>query len=83
MDPNANLLRQLELAETIFSAEASGGVLPLEAAAELAELVLALDTWLQEGGFLPERWAGQGYDPIGGGGGSGRSDLPAGQRGED
>lgn len=24
-----------------------------------------------------------GYDPIGGGGGSGRSDLPAGQRGED
>jgi hypothetical protein len=52
MDPTANLNRQLELAEDLAT---SGS----PAAAELAELVLALDLWLTRGGFRPEPWARQ------------------------
>lgn len=32
---------------------------------------------------VADEYAEEGYDPIGGGGGHGRSDLPAGMRGED
>jgi len=51
MDPNANLEEQLRLANKILAGVgyASDGV-------RLAELVLALDHWLNTSGFLPARW---------------------------
>lgn len=50
MDPNENLREQKELAEYLVNrADATK-------AERLAELVLALDEWVANGGFLPERW---------------------------
>lgn len=68
MDPQANVLRTLDLAREIIKV---GDVdeYPTERAAlytlrlqegravELAELVQALDGWMRAGGFLPARWA--------------------------
>jgi hypothetical protein len=51
MDPNANLREQLALSRVIIKDEGE----PSDAY-ELAELVLALDKWLRNGGFLPDRW---------------------------
>lgn len=51
MDPNANLSRQLELAEKTLEDEAAS-----DDARELAELVLALHGWIKLGGFLPVAW---------------------------
>ena len=51
MDPNANLLEQLRLARKLVDDDA-----PSDDAQRLAELVLALDEWLQRGGFMPQRW---------------------------
>lgn len=60
MDPDANLEQQLELARELISKwEKPAGADIHEMAeqgGELAELVLALDGWLQNGGFLPCRW---------------------------
>lgn len=50
MDPTANLNRQLELAKALVEAGSPE-------AAELAELVLALDEWLTRGGLRPEPWS--------------------------
>lgn len=49
MDPNANLTEQVTIAEEILSGNTA-------AAERLAELVLALNEWLQSGGFLPAAW---------------------------
>lgn len=52
MDPNKILKEILELAKIINddeSAEANGW--------ELAQLIIALDKWLSEDGFKPERWS--------------------------
>lgn len=57
MDPNANLKEQLEIAKRIID----GGDMEHgewdTLRDRLAELVIALDGWLKQGGFLPQRWA--------------------------
>lgn len=60
MDPNVVRDRVVKLAERLVDAEPAH----LEwqnlfsSAAELADAVLALDEWLQKGGFLPRGWQG-------------------------
>jgi hypothetical protein len=60
MDPNVVRDRLVELAERLVEAEPAH----LEwqnlfsSAAELADASLALDEWLQKGGFLPRVWQG-------------------------
>ena len=68
MDPEANLLEQLDLASAIIEgadavADADSMSEDLEAshdvvddAERLAELVIALDEWIRRGGFLPLGW---------------------------
>jgi hypothetical protein len=56
MDPNANLNEQLELAERIAARRGIESDDDAADAARLAELVLALDDWIVQGGFLPGRW---------------------------
>jgi acyl carrier protein len=53
MDPNANWEEQLEIAERLLQ-----GRLPFHEvdSLRLAELVLALNEWIQKGGFLPAAW---------------------------
>lgn len=55
MDPDANLAEQLQLAKKIADSEETGFDHHDEAW-RLAELVLALDEWIKQGGFLPQRW---------------------------
>jgi hypothetical protein len=56
MDPSENLKRQIELAELIIQHETVDAPDRVgEAAAELAELVIALDEWRRNGGFDPYR----------------------------
>jgi hypothetical protein len=55
MDPNENLKEQVEIAKDILLPDASDMELE-EKAVRLAELVVALDEWIQKGGFLPEAW---------------------------
>ena len=51
MDPDANLREQLEICRRIHDGE------ELEGDAErLADLVVALDEWLNNLGALPRRW---------------------------
>lgn len=60
MDPNANLeeLRRLAYAAVELSEDAD--------AVRLAELVLALDSWLLKGGAFPKAWtAPRGAHPKG------------------
>lgn len=67
MDPNSNLKDQVELAKAILAAalaaaetaddgEVEDGQSFFENAINLSEMVLALDQWLSNGGFLPTRW---------------------------
>lgn len=57
MDPNANLARQRELIAEIRAQKESGDYIDAtHRAAELAELVEALDTELFKGGTLPAEW---------------------------
>lgn len=51
MDPNANLREQRELARLILSGNPSARY-----ADRLAELVVALDSWIRAGGFMPADW---------------------------
>lgn len=55
MDPDENLAAQLSIAKEIMRVEDIYGTQDSEAV-RLAELVLALDTWIDKGGFLPNRW---------------------------
>lgn len=58
MDPNANLDEQLGLArQLIEDSNDFGGEMTKEDGMRLAELVLALDEWIANGGFLPGRWS--------------------------
>jgi hypothetical protein len=65
MDPETNLEKQLQLAQKILRYLDTGDdprrVLTVveEDAEKLAELVLALDEWLSQGGFRPSRWQRQ------------------------
>lgn len=54
MDPEANRTEQLELSRLIL--ESSDQAAKAEAAERLAELVVALDEWLTNGGAHPEEW---------------------------
>lgn len=60
MDPDANLKEQLELAEEILMMGEVGEEEELQEledkANRLAELVQALDGWINSRGFLPKRW---------------------------
>lgn len=56
MDPNANLEEQLDLAKKIIVASDRGSFLGVYSAERLAELVIALDEWIKNGGFIPRRW---------------------------
>ena len=51
LDPDANLVDQRRIAIAI-----AGGTRSYYDAERLAELVLALDTWLVNGGFPPKGW---------------------------
>lgn len=56
MDPDANLEEQLKLAKNITKAEWEDIDDDRADMYRLAELVLALDEWICDGGFLPEKW---------------------------
>lgn len=56
MDPDANLIEQRVLAARIQVRYDSTGEVDPADAATLVELVLALDKWITEGGFLPAPW---------------------------
>lgn len=56
MDPDENLEELLDLAENIQTDAAQDKAIDQAAAARMAELVLALDGWLTNGGFRPHRW---------------------------
>jgi hypothetical protein len=58
MDPDANLSEQLDLAKVIIDNIDAGTEPDTDDVARLAELVLALNKWLHNGGFLPEAWKG-------------------------
>ena len=55
MDPNANLQEQFRISKRAID----GHPLPTDLE-RLAELVLALNEWLQSGGFLPSLWRNAG-----------------------
>ena len=63
MDPNANLKEQLALAKQ-FVEQADQDIVTrsefvsVDDAARLGELVIALNEWLKNGGFLPRDWKG-------------------------
>lgn len=56
MDPDANLEEQLLRASKLVEAiENDRGIRESEVL-RLAELVIALDEWISNGGFLPGKW---------------------------
>lgn len=56
MDPDANLKEQRELAAHIVWAIENNRGFDRRKALRFAELVIALDEWLGNGGFLPKDW---------------------------
>jgi hypothetical protein len=58
VDPDANLAEQLSLARQMLDAygDEAGNGIDQDDAARLADLVLALDEWLRNGGFQPGVW---------------------------
>jgi len=52
MDPNANLIEQRRIAQAIVDSPDAHSY----GAVRLAELVLALDQWMTNGGFAPGEW---------------------------
>jgi len=65
MDPNANLKEMLERAQQILDDEDEKPDQRVHSAdaVRLAAVVLALNGWITNGGFLPSQWkrAGKGY----------------------
>lgn len=57
MDPTANLAEQRAIVARIIGNDETEGD-PSADWSRLAELVDALDTWIRNGGFLPEQWQG-------------------------
>lgn len=55
MDPDENLREQWEIAHRLTE-KPQNTERDLEDAERLAELVLALDTWITNGGALPKSW---------------------------
>lgn len=57
MDPNANLLEQLELSNELLNKENELTYPEFEErACRLAELVVSLDKWINNGGAIPKTW---------------------------
>jgi len=56
MDPNANYNRQIEISREIRELEQRKGTSHqiVELGSELAELVLDLARWIENGGFVPK-----------------------------
>jgi hypothetical protein len=54
MDPNANLAEQLRLSESIIANYDEYEI--ANAGCRLAELVVALNNWILNKGFLPDAW---------------------------
>ena len=54
MDPDANLADQLWTARNMLENDSES--IDTGDAVTLAELVIALDEWITNGGFIPERW---------------------------
>ena len=69
MDPTANLREQLQLAARIqrCADREHAACHCRDSADRLADLVQALDQWIQRGGFVPEPWARAGVVPRKGG----------------
>ena len=55
MDPTANLREQLAISNYLVSGRHSAEDKEI-AGERLAELVLSLNNWIQNGGFLPKDW---------------------------
>ena len=56
MDPNATLTEMLDLSERITAVSDSDKPVDEADAVRLAELVTAMNEWMQRGGFCPTRW---------------------------
>lgn len=56
MDPDANLKEQRELAALIQSQLDEGETPDEDDVLRLSELVIALDEWISNGGFVPAAW---------------------------
>ena len=57
MDPNTNLKEMLRLAEDIMDrGEEDAYEIDINSAIRLAELVLAMNAWIKNGGFPPSAW---------------------------
>jgi hypothetical protein len=59
VDPNETLRRMLALSSSILAGDDANRASVYTSAAELAELVSDLDTWMSNGGFKPTAWAGK------------------------
>ena len=57
MDPNACLAELIRLAEHTVRDESIDDESMVHNAIRISELILALDTWLCSGGFLPADWS--------------------------
>lgn len=62
MDPTENLKEQLRLAKFIIEKEEKNihnfnSDEIISAAVELSDLVLALNNWIDKGGFYPKQWS--------------------------
>lgn len=57
MDPNANLKEQLRIVEQLREADhACDEAQVMVLSSRLCDLVVALDSWIRSGGFLPADW---------------------------
>ena len=56
MDPNANLKEMLELARELIDVEDGIDTDDLVDVGRLAELIIDLHSWIENGGFLPSAW---------------------------
>jgi hypothetical protein len=56
MDPSANIEEQLRIASRLVRQSDEDKPFRQVDVARLAELVIALDEWIVNGGFVPRRW---------------------------
>ena len=56
MDPNQTLNELLDCAERVIYHYDGDGVIDIEDSHTLADGIMALNEWLNKGGFLPDEW---------------------------
>lgn len=56
MDPDENLREQLKLASRCVEAYESDRPLHEADVYRMSELIIAMDEWIRNGGFLPKAW---------------------------